>query len=221
MSSGSFRSLEDYRQRRQAQGKQTERAILQAVMDLSRSRSFDKLSVRDICRQAGITTGAFYHHFKTKEEILSRGFASLDVYMEQQLAGREGDPPLDRLHQILTIYARFMEEQGWELVSRYYQQRLVMGSQSSIDATRYTLRAMTDCLRQAVAEGAVLPPGLDTEQCADFFFRHFRGVVVDWALHRGSYPLLPRLQADHSLFLQMFPPYARGLGKAVDTHGGT
>lgn len=62
----------DYRQRRKEQAQQTEQAILQAAMELARENSFDKVSVRDICQRAGITTGAFYHHFRSKEDLLSR-----------------------------------------------------------------------------------------------------------------------------------------------------
>lgn len=85
--------MEDYRTRRKEQARQTEQAILQAAMDLSRKQSFDKVSIREICQQAGITTGAFYHHFRSKEDLLSRGFAPLDTYLEQCLAGHEDDPP--------------------------------------------------------------------------------------------------------------------------------
>ena len=198
----------DYQQRRKEQAKQTEQAILQAALELARANSFDKISVRDICQRAGITTGAFYHHFRSKEDLLSRGFAPLDRYMEQALAGHESDSPPVRLRLILSTYAAFIEQQGWELAARYYQRRLdAPDDASSMDPTRYTLRAMLDCLRQAEAEGLLLP-GYAPEWTADFCFRHFRGVVIDWILHRGSYPLWPKLEQDYTLFQQIFqtPP---------------
>lgn len=194
----------DYRQRRKEQAQQTEQAILQAALELSRAHSFDKVSVRDICQKAGITTGAFYHHFRSKEDLLSRGFSPLDRYMEQALSGHEADAPPQRLRHILNAYAVFLEDQGWELAARYYQRRLdAPDVSSSMDPTRYTLRAMRDCLRQAEAEGLLLP-GHSTEWMSDFFFRHFRGVVIDWILHRGSYPLWPKLEQDYTLFQQIF-----------------
>ena len=198
----------DYQQRRKEQAQQTEQAILQAALELARANSFDKISVRDICQRAGITTGAFYHHFRSKEDLLSRGFAPLDRYMEQALAGHESDSPPVRLRLILSTYAAFIEQQGWELAARYYQRRLdAPNDASSMDPTRYTLRAMLDCLRQAEAE-ALLLPGYAPEWTADFCFRHFRGVVIDWILHRGSYPLWPKLEQDYTLFQQIFqtPP---------------
>ena len=83
----------DYRQRRKEQAQQTEQAILQAATELARENSFDKVSVRDICQRAGITTGAFYHHFRSKEDLLSRGFSPLDRHMEEALSGHETDAP--------------------------------------------------------------------------------------------------------------------------------
>lgn len=193
----------DYTQRRREQARRTEQAILQAAHELARQRSFDKVSVRDICARAGITTGAFYHHFRSKEELLDRGFASLDTFMEQALAHSASTPP-ELLRAILSAYAAFMEEQGWELIARYYERRLsAPDSARSLDPNRYTLRAILSCLTQARDQG-FLVPGRSVEWLADFFFRHFRGVVVDWLLHRGSYPLLDKVEQDYALFEHIF-----------------
>lgn len=194
----------DYRQRRKEQSRRTEQAILQAALELFRAKSFDKVSVRDICRQAGITTGAFYHHFRSKEELLSYGFAPLDRHMERSLAGHEADSPQQRLWRILSTYALFIQDLGWELAARYYQRRLdAPDNASSMDPTRYTLRAMAECLDRAQAQG-LLPPDIPVAWSADFFFRHFRGVVVDWVLHQGCYPLLPKLEQDYAFFQRVF-----------------
>ena len=194
----------NYRERRREQARRTEEAILQAAMELARADSFDRVSVRDICQRAGITTGAFYHHFRSKEDLLSRGFSPLDRRMEEALAGHGEDTPQERLWRILSTYAHFIEDQGWPLVARYYQRRLDSPDDAaSMDPTRYTLRAMVDCLRRAEAEGLLLP-GWSVEWTADFFFRHFRGVVLDWVLHRGEYPLLPKLEQDYALFREIF-----------------
>ena len=195
----------DYSQRRKQQAQQTEQAILRATIDLSRQRPFDKVSVREICQQAGITTGAFYHHFKSKEDLLERGFAPLDLYMEQALAPHLDEPPIQRLWIILSSYAAFMEHMGCPLVARYYQHRLETASFHSIDPNRYTLKAMLACLEEAAGQQELLP--IHTPQwLADFLFRHFRGVVIDWILHQGSYSLLPKLEQDYQLFQEIFRP---------------
>ena len=192
-----------YAQRRQAQVRQTERNILQAALTLMRERGFDKVSIRDICKQAGITTGAFYHHFPSKESLLNKGFAPLDDYMEAALRGHEADEPAERLGHILSAYARFMEEEGGELTGRYYVRRITDPTTQSMDSSRYTLRAMVECFRQAQREG-ILASGRSPEWVADFCYRHFRGVVIDWVLHNYSYRLLPKMEEDYQLFTGFF-----------------
>ena len=193
----------DYQQRRKEQAQQTEQAILQAAMELSRHKSFDKVSVRDICQKAGITTGAFYHHFKSKDEMLLRGFSPLDHFMEQALTAYPDDSPRQRLWRLASTHAAFMESLGWGLVPRFHQQRLGAPPSHSIDPHRFTYRAMLDCLRQIQAEEGGLPVPTP-EWLADFLFRHFRGVVIDWIIHQGSYPLLSRLEQDYNLFSRIF-----------------
>ncbi len=195
--------MDEYKERRRRQALETEHAILNAAMELSRQKTFDKVSVRDICKLAGITTGAFYHHFASKDELLSRGFASLDACMEQALNGHENDPPEQRLHLILSSYASFMESLGWELVARYYQQRLGAPAFHSMDSRRFTLKALQKCLRDAEEQNQLLSVQT-SDWIAQFLFRHFRGVVVDWTINCGGYSLLGKLEQDYCFFRGIF-----------------
>ena len=197
-----------YAQRRLAQSQQTERNILRSALELMREKSFDKVSIRDICKQSGISTGAFYYHFPSKEALLNKGFSPLDDYMEEVIRDHEGDPPVEKLWLILSAYAQFMEN-GGELTGRDYLRRLTDPTTRSMDGTRYTLRAMVDCFRQARAAG-LLSSDKSPEWIADFCYRHFRGVVIDWVLHNYSYPLLPKMEEDYQLFAGFFQ------GKAPD-----
>lgn len=192
----------DYADRRREQAKETERKIMQAALALMREKSFDQMSVRDICRGAGITTGAFYHHFPSKEALISRGFAPLDEYMRERMRQHGGLPPEQRLWVILESYARFMEA-GGELVGRYYSRRMTDPASPSIDQSRYTFQIMADCFRQAQEEGS-LDAGHSPQWVAEFCYRHFRGVVIDWVLHHYGYPLLPKMEEDYALFVQIF-----------------
>jgi TetR/AcrR family transcriptional repressor of nem operon len=43
--------------------------LLDAALAVIRERGFAATSVEDLCRAAGVTKGAFFHHFRTKEEL--------------------------------------------------------------------------------------------------------------------------------------------------------
>lgn len=193
----------EHRTRRQVKGEATRRAILDAATHLAREVGFDRMTVRDICQTAGVTTGAFYHHFSSKEDLLTQGFASLDAYMEEALGQYRDAAPLERLSALLRLYARFIEDLGWQTVSLYYSRRLSDPQAASMGPNRYTLRAMEDCLTALAAE-STLTPDYTPRWATGFFFRHFRGTVIDWALHRGGYPLWDKLEQDYQLFANAF-----------------
>ncbi len=194
----------NYQQRRRLQAGETRKAILEAAAHLSRQGGFDKMTIRDICSAAGVTTGAFYHHFSSKEDLLTQGFASLDSFLLEKLTPYRDKPPLDRLEALLTLYAQYMEDLGWETAALYYGQRLAHPNASaSLAPDRYTLRSMLECLTDLAREG-VLSRSFSPEWTAEFFFRHFRGTVIDWILHQGSYPLWDKLSQDYALFEQAF-----------------
>ena len=43
--------------------------LLNAAFSLIRAKGYSATSVDDLCRAAGVTKGAFFHHFKSKEEL--------------------------------------------------------------------------------------------------------------------------------------------------------
>ena len=64
-------------------------AILEAFRQLMREKDYDKITVRDIFKLAGVGNGTFYRHFNDKEDLLTYA-ASLDlagVYEAMEGAG--------------------------------------------------------------------------------------------------------------------------------------
>ena len=47
---------------RQLQAEQTKAHLLEVALRLVREQGFDNVKIGDICKEAGVSTGAFYHH---------------------------------------------------------------------------------------------------------------------------------------------------------------
>lgn len=194
----------NYGERRKLQASQTEQRILQAALDLMREHGYENVSVRDICARAGITTGAFYHHFPSKEALIAKGFGALDHYVAQALEGHEEEEPARQLLTILTAYAEFMERESGELTARYYLVRLSnVQAGVRLDPSRFTQRAMVKCFDQAKLRGE-FPADRSSQWAAAFCYRHFRGIVIDWVLSGYAYPLQERMLEDFRVFRQLF-----------------
>ena len=74
--------------------------LLEAARDVIRAKGFAATSVDDLCKAAGVTKGAFFHHFANKEAL---GVAAAAHWAETTSAFFENAPyhhhddPLDRL----------------------------------------------------------------------------------------------------------------------------
>ncbi len=74
--------------------------LLEAARDVIRARGFSATTVDDLCAEAGVTKGAFFHHFDSKEAL---GVAAAEFWAEttseffEQAPYHGHDDPLDRI----------------------------------------------------------------------------------------------------------------------------
>ena len=74
--------------------------LLEAARDVFRRKGFGATSVDELCREAGVTKGAFFHHFRTKDAL---GVAAAEFWSETTGAFFEAAPyhgsddPLNRV----------------------------------------------------------------------------------------------------------------------------
>ncbi len=75
---------------------ETRARILEVASDLFARNGYDATGVAEICQAAGVSKGAFYHHFATKQKVfvalLEEWLAGLDTRM-QSLMAQAGDVP--------------------------------------------------------------------------------------------------------------------------------
>ena len=56
---------------RQERNAQLVKNIVEATKPLLLQQGYEDLTIREICANAGITTGMFYRHFVSKDDVLS------------------------------------------------------------------------------------------------------------------------------------------------------
>jgi AcrR family transcriptional regulator len=74
----------------QTRSEETRAHILQSALQLFSKNGYDATGVAQICHAAGVSKGAFYHHFPSKQSVfqslLEGWLKSLDVQMDTLLA---------------------------------------------------------------------------------------------------------------------------------------
>ena len=57
--------------KQQKKSQETKERIFRAAKDILQKHGYEQLSIKNICEEAGVSNGSFYHHFKTKDDLLS------------------------------------------------------------------------------------------------------------------------------------------------------
>ena len=107
--------------KQQQKSMETREKIFQAAKRILQKKGYEELSIKNICEEAGVSNGSFYHHFKTKDDLLS-------YYIEDQ---PKIDPDLLELPdsvagvkqgiiQVYMNYVKYCRELGVEFMSEYY-----------------------------------------------------------------------------------------------------
>ncbi|MFS7403740.1 TetR/AcrR family transcriptional regulator [Carnobacterium maltaromaticum] len=98
--------------------------LLKATLDLIHELPFEKITIRKIAEKAGLTTGAVYHYYSSKEEIIYDSFSGLEeLYEYLHLPSKESLQ--ESLLSILTVQIKIYEDLGWERTSIYFKTLLL------------------------------------------------------------------------------------------------
>lgn len=111
---------------KQTKSERTKEAILQQALFLFQTDGYESVTMRELAKACNFSLGAFYYHFKNKEEIILEIFkASLSGHIErtQKFLGTPKPISLD-VAMIWICRDRFKEFESYRAVLRVLVQRL-------------------------------------------------------------------------------------------------
>lgn len=99
----------------------TREKLLKAAIKLVNRDGMKQLTVRNICDEAGLSTGSFYNLFSGKEDLISYYLKYAFVpYKEKALEESEKYNPVERILIIYRAYVEYCKDMGLEFVSGLY-----------------------------------------------------------------------------------------------------
>ena len=171
--------------RRQEKALETKNRIYTAAINLMDRKGFENITITDISKEAGVSVGAFYHYFNSKNDILVEIFRKADDYFSAQFISRlEKKSIPEQIVEYFDHYAKFNAASGVEMTRHLFNPKIKF----FIKKGRPLHTTLEDLIRKG-QEKKEIRADAGPEELARFLFVVARGVVFEWSLYDGLYDL--------------------------------
>lgn len=172
--------------KQQQKSKATKEKIFQAAKAILKKKGYEELSIKNICEEAGVSNGSFYHHFKTKDDLLS-------YYIEEQPSinpdvlelPENASEAKEAIIRVYLNYVAYCEELGVEFMAGYYDTKNQALNVAIRTERPYPIVTVQNYVERAVEAGKIR---LDGE--IEGFTTDIRMIVIgnvfEWCLRNGE-----------------------------------
>ncbi len=175
---------------RQKQALETKRKIYKTAIVLMEKKGFNNVTIKEISKASGVSVGAFYHYFNSKNDIYFEIYRKGDEYFQKVVSkSLKEEDSLNRILEYFEFYARYNLITGLETTKLLYNTQ----NKWFIKKGRY----MQLLLQEIITEGQnknELRNEMSSEEITDYLFISARGVVYDWCLNEGKYDLAHKIK---------------------------
>jgi AcrR family transcriptional regulator len=158
--------------------------ILDAALTLSNEKGFAAMSLRDLSAKAGLSMGALYTYFSSKEELLQMIQRQSAVVVQVLLDQIEGiEDPLSKLKRVIQSHL-FLSEvmQPWFYFAYMETKNLAKQEhKKAIEAELATEKLLIDIMKEGRDKGVFKAVNMDLTGAV------IKAMLQDWYLKRWKY----------------------------------
>lgn len=172
--------------RQQQKSFETKNRIFLAAKKILQKQGYDALSIKNICEEAGVSNGSFYHHFKTKDDLLS-------YYIEEQPninpdlldIPKSADEVKSAIVYVYLNYVHYCQELGVEFMANYYTPKNQSLNPLIRTERPYPIVTVHNYLQKCIGAG-IISPNQDIEDITTDIRMIVIGNVFEWCLKEGN-----------------------------------
>lgn len=189
--------------KRKAQGAETKKRLYEIAKRLFSERNLSEINVEDITDEAGITKGAFYVHFESKDALIATLMADHAVRADTEykffLTTLPDNMPAPEVLLALTkkIANELMDTFGCANMKKVYQILLEkkVGTEAVMGQGRELYTLFHSVLEKGIRQGD-FTSSLSIDDLSRHFVMAIRGVSYEWCVRYPDFDLRGQL-VDH------------------------
>lgn len=162
-------------------------------------KGFNKITIEDISKKAGVSVGTFYHYFKSKDDILYEVYQRADNYFKDIMKEIKSDSAPEQIVEYFRYYAKYSEQSSLGFTTHLYS----IENKFFLKKGRLMQAILEDIIKQGQEKNEITKERTP-EEIVDLFFLIARGVIFDWGLKDGKYKLEDKMAELFELQVELF-----------------
>ncbi len=188
--------------KRQLQAIETRNRLFQTAKELFIEHGYEMVSVDDIVEKAGTSKGAFYAHFKSKDQIIMEQFEEIDqFYLEEyEKIKRRKKAKIQLLEFIKAQHYYVSDIMGISFIKTVYYSQIIKNEDEKLFNNE--TRPLYVIVQKIIEEGqktGEFRNDVEPLELTRMITRCMRGTIYDWCVRNGDFDL----KLDGNKFFQL------------------
>lgn len=176
----------------------TKNKLIDTFAKLVIDKGYKNITVRDICKESGVSNGAFYHHFGSKDALACAIYKKTDLTITPELLDElKKLSPIIGLRFLLSEQVKYIYNEAQLATTDYYKILLDTRNDYIFDNDRPYYKTVYNHVHFCIHENLIRIK--DCNYVTNYIFRFLRGLIFDWCIHNGSYNLIEQFNVDLEL----------------------
>jgi len=183
-------------------GKETRERIFSAAITLINRDGFDAVSLQEICTAAGVSVGSFYHHFRSKHDLLVAYVREESDEIAILYAGLTGSAR-ERIRRTVHTFFSFYLVKGPAFVSAFYA--AILATRGELFLPRdFSLFSVLETALQEGKDGGEFRADLPIEVMQSLIVGLIWEITIRWTMKRETVGLLMEANRSVDVLLDLF-----------------
>ena len=185
----------------------TRKAIMDACIKLLEKKPLNRITVRDIVEECGISRNSFYYHFEDVPSLLKA------IIIERTDEIIEENAETASLLDCIRIASEFVKRDKKAMLNVYKHSDRELFEQSLMELCRHTVRRYSEVILRDLGSAAELRTLSDNDKALmeRFLSSTLFGQMIDWLDHDMDYDIVRQFERYYELRQGM-------IGKQIEQH---
>lgn len=171
---------------RKKQALETKKRLLNCIKELLHTNTIENIQIKDICKAAGVSTGAFYHHFPSKSQIIIELYTEIDEIFEKEIYPRYKDLP-SREAIIGYIMEKVKHALSYDnhIIGSVYRAQIDTGNDFFLSMNRSLPKGLLNLVEKGIFSGEI-DQSTNAKALSEELLIISRGIIYHWCISNGK-----------------------------------